>query len=71
MSGPDSRFTVTCPDGTVRHVDPFATLEAAELFAEWGHACRRRHEIHEHQDGELVRVWQDSSLVFEEGNDNL
>lgn len=36
-------ITVTCPDSQVRHPEPFATLEEAERWAEWGHFCGTPH----------------------------
>ena len=33
------QFTVHCPDGAVRHDDPFDSAADAVQFAEWGHAC--------------------------------
>jgi len=38
-------FTVTCPDGVVRHAAPFPTRGEADHFAEWGHCCIRDHTI--------------------------
>lgn len=66
-------FTVACEDRQVRHPEPFASLEAAEHFVEWGHGCTSaaRHEIREEAGGQLVRVWQGGALVSEAGNDNL
>jgi len=36
-------WTVWCPDGEVRHPEPFATQAEALTFAEWGHCCTAVH----------------------------
>ena len=39
------RYRVLCKDDRTRHVEPFRTFEEAQRWAEWGHACTRRHQI--------------------------
>lgn len=38
-------FLVICEDRVQRHTEPFATRALAADWAEWGHACTRRHRI--------------------------
>lgn len=60
MGGVMSKYVVTCRDNIQRHEKWFDTYNAAEEFAETGHACVRPHIITILTDGGR---WVRSRLV--------